>query len=107
MSERQEKVCDTLLAVAGEYIAREANRDTLITPTNASISPDLKNATIYISVFPDTKEKQALAFIGRHQNDFRTFMKSRVHFKVLPRVTFEIDQGEKHRQRIDDLLQST
>ena len=106
MSDRQQKISDTLLAVAGQYIAREANRDTLITPTNATISPDLKNATIYLSVFPDTKEKQALAFVERHQSDFRSFMKSRVHFKVLPRITFAIDYGEKNRQRIDDLLNS-
>lgn len=104
MSDRQEKVCDTLLTLAGTYIAREANRDTLITPTSATISPDLKQATIYISVFPDTKEKQALAFLERHERDFRGFIKGNMHFKVLPFVKFAIDHGEKNRQRIDELL---
>lgn len=106
MTERQQKITESLIHHVGDYIAREANRDALITPTSASISPDLKKATIYISVYPENREQQALAFLKRHERDVRGFLKSRVNFKVLPFVTFMLDTGEKNRQRIDDLLKN-
>tara|TARA_B100000508_G_scaffold60333_1_gene47257 strand:+ start:302949 stop:303272 length:324 start_codon:yes stop_codon:yes gene_type:complete len=105
MTERQEKVREELLKIAGEFISREANRNNLITATDASISPDLKQATVFISVFPNDNEQGALAFLKRHRNDFRTFLKQRISFKVLPFVDFKIDEGEKNRQRIDELSQ--
>lgn len=104
MSTRQEKVSDVLLQHAGEFIAREANRNALITPTHVSISPDLKNATIFVTVFPQSHEEPALAFLKRQRNDFRTFLKQRISFKVLPFVDFVIDEGEKNRQRLDELM---
>lgn len=105
MSERQQKVREEILKIAGEFISREANRNNLITATDASISPDLRQATVYISVFPTDNEQGALAFLKRHRNDFRSFVKQRISFKVLPFVDFKIDEGEKNRQRIDTLLQ--
>jgi len=105
MTERQSKVREEMLKIAGEYISREANRNNLITVTDASISPDLKQLTIFISVFPNDNELGALAFLKRHRNDFRSFVKQRISFKVLPFVDFKIDEGEKNRQRIDTLLQ--
>lgn len=105
MTERQSKIREEMLKIAGEYISREANRNNLITVTDASISPDLKQSTIFISVFPNDNEEGALAFLKRHRNDFRSFVKERISFKVLPFVDFKIDEGEKNRQRIDTLLQ--
>lgn len=103
MTQRQDKVSDVILHHAGEYIAREANRNSLITPTHVTISPDLKRATIYFSVFPTNGEERALAFLKRHRNEFRSFLKKRISFKVLPFVDFKIDEGEKNRQRLDEL----
>ena len=106
MSERQEKVAEELLKLAGAYIAREANRNHLITPTHVSISPDLRKATIYISVFPTNNEEGALAFLKRNRSDFRSFVKRQISFKVLPFIDFVIDEGEKNRQRTDALSTS-
>ncbi|XKT75107.1 MAG: ribosome-binding factor A [Patescibacteria group bacterium UBA2103] len=103
MTERQQKVREEIIKISGEFIAREANRNNLITVTDANISPDLKQATIFISVFPTDNEEGALAFLKRHRNDFRSFVKKRISFKVLPFVDFKIDYGEKNRQRIDTL----
>ncbi len=107
MTERQQKVREELLKIAGEFISREANRNNLITATDASISPDLKQATVYISVFPNDNEQGALAFLKRHRNDFRSFLKQKISFKVLPFVDFKIDEGEKNRQRIEELSQES
>ena len=105
MSTRQDRVHELLLRNAGEYIARESNRTALITPTRATISPDFKNATILVSVFPAKQERGALDFLSRHERGFREYLKSRkVLRRSIPRVRFEIDRGEKHRQQLDSVI---
>lgn len=93
-----------LLELAAKYIAREAGRSTLITPTRAHLSSDGKYATIFVSVYPTDQGKHAITFLMRHKDDFRAFLKeSRVRFPVLPYISFEIDYGELNRQRLDEL----
>lgn len=103
MSIRDEKSLSRLTHIAGAYIAREAGHDSLITVTRAEISPDRKNATVFVSVFPDNKIDVALAFLARHRDGFREYMKKEGRFSVLPFVTFEYDRGEEHRRHIEDL----
>lgn len=92
-----------LTHLVGEYLAREAGRDTLLTVTRADVSPDHKNTTIYVSVFPDTKQQAALAFLERHRDDVRAYLRTEGRFSVLPYISFAIDDGEKHRQHIEEL----
>ena len=103
MSVRDEKAASLLVHLAGEYIAREAGRSTLITPTRAEIGSDRKNATVYVSVFPDSETEHAIEFLLRHGEGFREFMKKEARFSFLPRVRFVADLGEKNRQHLDDL----
>jgi ribosome-binding factor A len=100
---RNEKGISNILHLAGEYIAREAGRGTLITPTRADLSPDRKNATIFVSVFPDSERDHALAFLVRHRDLFRQYLKQHGRFAVLPFIRFEFDYGEENRQRLDEI----
>lgn len=92
-----------LTELAAQYIAREAGRSTLITPTRTDLGRDGKNATIFVSVFPTEEGPHAITFLMRHKDLFRSFLKSRARFPVLPYITFEIDYGELNRQRLDEL----
>jgi ribosome-binding factor A len=92
-----------LTELAAQYIAREAGRSTLITPTRAHIASDRKHATIFVSVYPETEGAHAITFLMRHKDLFRDFLKSRARFPILPYITFEIDYGELNRQRMDEL----
>ncbi len=75
----------------------------MITVTRADVSPDLKNVIIFFSVLPERYEEPALHFARRSRTDFRTFIKDRASLRFLPNIDFQIDYGEKNRQRIDDL----
>ncbi len=103
MNDRNKKAESFLLELAGGYIAREAGRSTLITPTRVALSPDRKNATIFVSVFPDEESDHALAFLARHRDEFRDYIKEHGRFGTLPFIKFDFDFGEKSRQRLDDL----
>jgi len=75
----------------------------MITPIGANISKDLKNATIYVTIFPENKEEESLEFLKRKRSDFREFFKNQIKIKTIPYFDFEIDTGEKNRQRIEEL----
>lgn len=106
MSQRQEKMNKELVKIGNEYLNSISNRTSLITVTRADISPNFRSATLFVSIFPDTKEEAALVFLERKQRDIHQFLKQRMTSKVIPRITFTLDIGEKNRQRIDLLLKN-
>lgn len=107
MSDRQEKVANLIRERAAEYLGRENNKTSLISVTHATISPDLKKATIFITVLPDSKENAALMFVKRQLGDIREYLKDHMMTKVIPFLAVEIDKGEKNRQKIDELLRNS
>lgn len=104
---RQEKVAEQLRQYAADFLERESNRTSLITVTRCSVSPDLKNATIYMTVLPKDKEDAALDFAKRKRADLRTYVKKYLRLKQLPFFDVELDLGERNRQKIDDLLNNS
>ena len=103
MTLRQEKVATLIKEEVASYLSEESNRMSLITVTNATISPDLARATIYISVLPEDREEEALGFVMRQGTALRKHLKKRCSLRRIPHLDFEIDYGEKNRQRIDEL----
>ena len=104
MTQRNEKMANFIKEQAAFFLAREDNKTSLITVTSATVSPDLKRATIYITVLPDSKEKLALEFVKRKRRELREFLKKNMTTKIIPFIDILIDQGEKNRQKIDELL---
>jgi ribosome-binding factor A len=106
MSERNEKVANHIKKLAADFLARENNRTSLITVTGADCSPDMKSATIFITVIPTSKEKTALEFAKRKRPELRDYFKKNMEVKNIPFVDIKIDEGEKNRQKIDELLRN-
>ncbi|MGE5541382.1 MAG: ribosome-binding factor A [Bacillota bacterium] len=100
---RDEKAASELRDLAGEFIAREAGRSTLITPTRVEFGNSPKHATIYVSVFPHQEMEHALSFLERNASEFRDYIKKHGRFSILPFVKFVEDSGEQNRQRLDEL----
>ncbi len=104
--ERPEKVANMIKERTAEYLNRENNGASLITVTSANCSPDLKKATIFITVLPEDKEETALLFAKRKRPEIRDYLKEHMLTKVVPFIDIEIDRGEKNRQKIDELLRT-
>jgi ribosome-binding factor A len=104
MTSRNERVANIIKELAAEFLGRENNRTSLITVTSASCSPDLKQATVFITVLPTAKEELALRFAKRKRGELREFFKKSMPMKTIPFVDIAIDQGERNRQKIDELL---
>jgi len=105
-SRRQIQVAEILAHLAADFFARESNGQSLVTVTRADVSPDLKNVLIFLSVLPEKFEDNVLQFAKRSRTDFREYVRKHAAMKFLPTFDFQIDYGEKNRQRIDDLTRS-
>lgn len=103
MSVRIEKISGIVKKLAAEFMTKEADKSSIITVTKANISNNLKNATIFFSVFPENSEKSALNFAKRKRSDFRKYVKNNMRIRQIPFFDFEIDMGEKNRQKIEGL----
>ncbi len=100
---RQEKATESVRRAGADFLEMESNKTALITVTRANISPDFKRATLYLTVLPEEKEEEAIKFARRRLADFREYAREKIKFRVLPFFSFEIDKGDKVRQKIDGL----
>ena len=100
---RDEKLQEALRTSAAEFLAREANRNNLLTVTRVELSDAGKRATIFVSVFPESGEEAALKFMNRNKGEFAKFFIEHTRGARAPKVEFTIDLGEKNRRRLDEL----
>ncbi len=101
---RHEKRHALLKRLAAQYIEGESNHTSLITVTDVRLSEDLKKSVIFITVLPDSKEKEVLEFLKRNRAELRDYIREHAKMGLVPFLDVEIDNGEKNRQKIDSLL---
>ena len=92
--------------IAATFINTWSNRQSLITLTRTTLSEKGDTVNFYVSVFPESAEGPALGFLMRKRGECREYLKERVRIARIPHVEFVIDDGEKKRRRVDELLQS-
>lgn len=85
------KLASALQHVAAEFINRESNRRSLITVTRVELDDRSRNATVFVSVYPDNQAGAALDFLGRMHDDFREFIKKSLKIRFIPTFTFQQD----------------
>jgi ribosome-binding factor A len=89
--------------LAADFLQLESNGSSLITVTRVVLSNRFTKATILFSVLPQDKQEEALKFILRKKRDFKEYVKTHGRIGRIPLFDFEIDYGEKNRQRIDEI----
>ena len=102
-SYRKEKLPELLKRLAAEFIEREYNRSSLITVTGANISANQQNVDILYTVLPTEEEQNAKKFLDVNNSDFLQFVDAHARIGRMPKISFQLDIGEKNRQRIDEI----
>ena len=106
MSQRTEKVQELAREVLGESIA--ALKDPRIgfaTVTAVRITPDLRQARVYVSVLgPEEEQKSTMAGLKSAAPHLRAELGQQVRLKYLPELIFELDTGAEEAERLDALL---
>jgi ribosome-binding factor A len=97
---------EILIRTASKFFELESNKTSLITVTNVEIFAKGKEAKVFITVFPSDKEPEALDFLKRKRTELREFIRKDTKLPVIPFLDVLIDQGEKNRQRIEQISHS-
>lgn len=98
---KNEKIKAIIKETAAQFFELESNRTSLLTVTRVEIIDRGRKAIIYITVFPDDKEADALDFAKRKRTELREFLINKTKLPLVPFVDVLIDIGEKNRQRLD------
>jgi ribosome-binding factor A len=104
MSEnRTERIIRIIKEAAANFMQKESNGASLITITDVRLSNDEKYVNILFTVLPDDKEEAVLEFTKRMRSEFRQYIKQNTKLGRIPTFDFQIDLGEKHRQKLDTI----
>ncbi|NIQ14919.1 MAG: 30S ribosome-binding factor RbfA, partial [Candidatus Dadabacteria bacterium] len=73
----------------------------LVTLSNINVSPDLKNAKIYITCLGNTVNKNEIVnSLNEHTGHFRHELTRMVSLKFIPKLQFEFDTSLEKANRL-------
>lgn len=107
MSVRTEKVASLVKEVISEIFQHHFRMEEvgLVTVTDVRVSPDLKNAKVYVSIFGDAERKQSvLSLLEGEKGTVRGKLGRNLNLKFTPYLTFFLDDSLDRAMRIEDLL---
>ncbi|MFT3684966.1 MAG: 30S ribosome-binding factor RbfA [Phycisphaerales bacterium] len=108
MSHHHEKAAATLQRAVQKVLVEGLHdprtHGTLITVTSISLSPDERNATIYISVLPEKAETRVQAALEHSKAFIRREAAELLALKIMPQLAFVIDKSLKKQAGLLEAL---
>ena len=89
-----------------QKMAKDNYAGTLISVTKVRVSPDLGNARVYISIFPNTHQQSIMSWVDEHHGHLRNELAQRVRnqLRIIPDLQFYLDDSLDYEENIDRLL---
>jgi len=105
-SRRLAQVQDLIAQELGAILLKELEFPSGSFPNilRVKVAPDLKNATVWLGVFPPEKRVQVLKLINTHIGEIQNLLNKRLVMKFVPRLLFKIDTTSDHVSRINELV---
>lgn len=111
MSRRADQVASVLRRALEEVIARGFNDPRiqgLISVTRVSVSADLRNATVGVSVFPHEKGELSVHGLRAAAGHIRRRIGERVSMRAVPQLAFELDESvRKHAEAMKAIARAS
>ena len=106
MSKRTEQVAEYLRQEINNVILRdfEPPKGTLISISEVTVAPDLKNAAAYVSVIPQNHVGSGLEAIKKFAGHIQREVSKKLTMKMTPRLNFVLDERDLKYSRIDEAL---
>ncbi len=110
-SQRQLRVGEEIRQALAQMFAHGETHITAldsgsITVSEVRISPDLKNATVYVMPLAGSNKETIMAALKEHANRVRHLLSRKVMLRYLPKLTFKLDTSYEVASRIHQLLES-
>jgi ribosome-binding factor A len=107
MSVRAHRVGEQMKKELGEIIGRKIKdpRIGFVTVTDVQVTGDLQQATVYISVLGDEKQREnTLLGLAKAKGFIRSEIGQRIRLRKTPEIIFEFDESIDYGNKIDTLL---
>jgi len=79
-------------------------RDAAITVTEVRVSPDLRNATAFVTPLGGEKMDEIVAALKRSRGFFRGQIARMVEARYVPEIRFEADRSFEEAARVETLI---
>ena len=108
-STRQLKVARELQRHLAEIIRSRgmaAFGGAMLTVSEVRISPDLSIAKVYVSIFPSSKQKEAMETLEQEKKSIRGELGRKVagQLRIVPEIDFYLDGSLDYAEHIEQLL---
>ena len=110
-SQRQLKVGEELRHLISSILLRESFydeyiKDNNITITEVSVSPDLKNAKVYVMPLGGKNEGDVLNSLNKVTGRIRKIISNNVSLRQTPKIFFKIDETFEYAKNIQNILEN-
>lgn len=110
-SQRQLRVGELLRASISEILTRRDVRDpvlqtNIITVSEVRVSPDLRNANVFIVPLGDVDQAAVIEALNRAKKHLKGEIARSVNLRFMPELTFRADTTFDYAQSVDAMLAS-
>ena len=108
-SQRQLRVGEELRHLISNALHRETFYDAVlesnnITVTEVNVSPDLKNAKVFIMPLGGENKIEVLESLNRIKGYIQKLISSEIQLRQIPRLSFVIDSTFEYANKIDNII---
>ena len=108
-SQRQLKVGEELRHLISNALLRSSFYDehienNNITVTEVNVSPDLKNAKVYVMPLGGKKKLDVLNSLNKATGRLKKIISSNLSLRQTPKLIFKIDETFEYAKKINDIL---
>lgn len=102
---RKERVCALLRNLISSFIKSEdLSAWSVVTISAVELSKDSKTAKVFVSVFPEEKEKETIKLLEEKSRELYNYLSPRLKIRFTPVVSFLPDKKIKAERKIEELL---
>lgn len=100
IEEKRGRLRESLLKASAEFVSKNSPEGALVTVTNFTLSDNLRNGQVLISVIPDKMSTYALKRLEQQRGDFSKFVKNKTKSGHVPHIDFVLDETEELFEKI-------
>ena len=103
MSHRRQQLESSLQRAIGAVLAEglgDPRIKGLVSVTSVSVSPELKQATVYVSVMPAPQQDLTLHGLRHAAGHIQTLVSRQVRARHVPHLDFQIDESIKRQAEV-------
>ena len=110
-SQRQLRVGEELRHLISNALLRETFYDQIIennniTITEVNVSPDLKNAKVYIMPLGGENKFEVLDSLNKANGRIKKLISANINLRQIPKLQFRIDETFEYAKNIENILQN-